>query len=156
MHPFIFKNTTQLSSYIHFPPEKKETVIEKNEKILKSNPFEKTKMSTPRLQVAFLPFESDSLFWCFYVLQHGESEYYRLKDRTKSVEREIKIRLVEQINKNAPKLKLPLEFEKQMVFDSQISIETFLFLCDYEKLAVTVVLGLKQFTSSFSSFMEQD
>jgi len=121
--------------------------IKTNKNMNDVNTFVKQKVLHNNNNCIFFPKEKDSLFWCFFILKNGITKYHLLKQRTILVERELKIDIVAQIKCTYPKLKLPLDLEKQMVFDSQISIQTFIFLCACEKKHVLVSLGSKQFSS---------
>jgi hypothetical protein len=119
---------------------------------------EKTKLScsvptikkTPQLSSAppimlnkttFIPFQKDTLFWCFYIMKHGLENYNLLGEHTFVLEKKLKFQYVEDCRKQSDYLKSKKlislsELENQLANDNVIQLGTFLSLCVLESLNV--------------------
>jgi len=87
------------------------------------------------------PNETDSLFWCFYIMKNGYEAYEVLGKINVVLEKKIKIDYIELLRKNKQIIKTakiaPLtHIESQLLNESRIDIKTFLILCVFEKLNV--------------------
>lgn len=105
------------------------------------------KQSSPHL---FAPKQKDSLFWCFYVLCYGRSEYEMLIQNetgggarmiTLVTEKKLKYDLIEECRKQKDKLKLYkfaslTHIENQLANESKIDLQTFLCLCVLKKISI--------------------
>ena len=60
----------------------------------------------------FIPNQQDTLFWCFYIIKHGDIKYETLNNKNSLVAKQIKIDFVTSIRKNKDivknKLALPI------------------------------------------------
>jgi hypothetical protein len=106
--------------------------IEPN-KVLQSN-FDKN-------NALFFPREKDSLFWCFYIMKNGETNYEMIDFKNLIVEKKIKIEYVEKLRKEKQLLKTYkfatlTHIENQLANEQQIDINTFFTLCVLENLNV--------------------
>ena len=92
----------------------------------------------------FEPREKDALFWCLYIMKHGQIAYDLLEHRNYIVEKKIKIDYVEQI-RNCKQLIKTHKFatlthlESNLANDDRIDLSTFLSLCVIENLNVDVI-----------------
>lgn len=92
----------------------------------------------------FVPREKDSLFWCLYIMKHGQIEYNLQEHRNYIMEKKIKIDYVEQIRKDKQLMKTYkfatlTHLESNLANDDKIDIPTFLSLCVLENLNVLIV-----------------
>jgi hypothetical protein len=92
----------------------------------------------------FEPREKDALFWCLYIMKHGQTMYDLLEHRNYVVEKKLKIDYVEQIRKNKQLIKMHkfatlAHLESNLANDDKIDLTTFLTLCVIENLNVIVV-----------------
>jgi hypothetical protein len=106
--------------------------IEPN-KVLQSN-FDKN-------NALFFPREKDSLFWCFYIMKNGETNYEMIDFKNLIVEKKIKIEYVEKLRKEKQLLKTYkfatlTHIENQLANEQRIDMNTFLTLCVLENLNV--------------------
>ena len=92
----------------------------------------------------FEPREKDSLFWCFYIMKHGQTAYEMLDHRNFVVEKKLKIEYVEKIRSDKEQIKLHkfatlTHLESNLANDDRIDLPTFLSLCVIENLNVNIV-----------------
>jgi hypothetical protein len=92
----------------------------------------------------FVPREKDSLFWCLYIMKHGQTEYNLQEHRNYIMEKKIKIDYVEQIRKDKQLMKTYKfatlsHLESNLANDDKIDVSTFLSLCVLENLNVLIV-----------------
>jgi len=92
----------------------------------------------------FEPREKDSLFWCFYIIKHGQTAYDMLDHRIFVVEKKLKIGYVEKIRNDKEQIKLHkfatlTHLESNLANDDRIDLPTFLSLCVIENLNVNIV-----------------
>lgn len=92
----------------------------------------------------FEPREKDSLFWCFYIMKNGQTDYEMLEHRNFILEKKLKIEYVEKIRLDKEHIKLHkfatlTHLESNLANDDRIDIPTFLSLCVLENLNVTIV-----------------
>jgi hypothetical protein len=92
----------------------------------------------------FVPREKDSLFWCLYIMKHGQTEYNLQEHRNYIMEKKIKIDYVEQIRKDKQLMKTYkfatlTHLESNLANDDKIDVSTFLSLCVLENLNVVFV-----------------
>ena len=102
---------------------------------------EKEKYIKPAL---FIPREKDTLFWCFYVMKHGDVKYEMLEYKNILTEKKIKIEYVEKIRKEKQTVKTYkfatlTHIENNLANENQLDIKTFLTLCAIENLNVLFV-----------------
>jgi len=96
---------------------------------------------------SFTPAHKDKLFWCFYVLLNGFSEYEFNKTGYYAVEKAFKIKSVEKLRElkseiKALKLKIS-EVEDELVNKEQITLKGLQVLCLVYKVSITYIYGRK-------------
>jgi hypothetical protein len=82
----------------------------------------------------FIPSDSDSLFWCLYIIKNGLSNYTQLTNRNLIVEKKLKIEYVERLRKEKQLIKqykfdTLTNIENSLANETRIDINTFLTLC---------------------------
>ena len=91
------------------------------------------------------PHEGDSLFWCFYVIKEGRHKYDMVGTNTFREEKQYKIALVDRIRQVPEVLKAGhfkrKKIEDDLVYQKNISVDTFLCLCRVEGIDIAVVSG---------------
>jgi hypothetical protein len=114
--------------------------IEKNEtNIIKYEANKKKK------ETIYKPKQKDSLFWCFYILKHGYSNYeMEINNQYFVVEKTEKFKYIDMFRKNKDLLRLHkikpfTELEDDLANQHRISIKTFFALCILENINVLLV-----------------
>ena len=85
----------------------------------------------------YKPIQKDSLFWCFYILKHGYSNYeMEINNQYFTIEKQEKIKYIGMLRKNKDILKIykikPLtEIEDDLANNERISIKTFFCIMCY-------------------------
>jgi hypothetical protein len=92
----------------------------------------------------FCPREKDSLFWCLYVMKHGDASYEMLKHRNFITEKKLKFESIEQIRKNKEIIKMYkfatlTHLENNLANDERLDVKTFLSLCVIENINVIYI-----------------
>lgn len=92
----------------------------------------------------FCPREKDTLFWCFYVMKHGDTSYEMLKHRNFIIEKKLKFECIEQIRGDKQliktyKIATLTHLENNLANDERIDLKTFLSLCIIENLNVIYI-----------------
>ena len=92
----------------------------------------------------FIPNQKDTLFWCFYILKYGESNYEMLDNINIVLEKKLKIDYVEKIRKEkqivkAHKFATLTHLENQLANEVKIDVNTFFTLCVIENINVLYV-----------------
>jgi len=100
--------------------------------------------ATKPIDAIFEPREKDSLFWCFYVMKHGQTAYDMMDHRNFIVEKKHKIDYVEKIRADKEQIKLHkfttlTHLESNLANDDRLDLPSFLSLCVFENLNVDVV-----------------
>jgi hypothetical protein len=95
-------------------------------------------------QQIFVPREKDTLFWCFYIMKHGESKYETLYSKNEVFASQLKIEYVEKIRKEKQTIKVYKfdtlsNIESNLVNDKTLSVKTFLTLCAIENINVLII-----------------
>lgn len=96
-------------------------------------------------ETMYTPKQKDSLFWCFYILKHGFSNYeMEINNQYFVVEKKEKFKYIELLRKHKDLLKLhkikPLtELEDDLANKPRISIKTFFALCALENINILLV-----------------
>ena len=99
----------------------------------------------PKKETIYKPRQKDSLFWCFYILKNGFSNYeMEINNKYFVVEKTEKFKYIDLIRKNKDLLKLhkikPLtELEDDLANKDKISVKTFFALCILENINVLLV-----------------
>jgi hypothetical protein len=96
---------------------------------------------------SFIPFQKDKLFWCFYTLLKGFSEYEMHRTGFYAVEKAFKISTVEKLRamkQEIKELKLKInEVEDELVNKEQITLKGLQVLCLVYKVSITYIYGKK-------------
>ena len=96
---------------------------------------------------SFIPFQKDKLFWCFYTLLKGFSEYEMHRTGFYAVEKAFKISTVEKLRsmkQQIKELKLKInEVENELVNKEQITLKGLQALCLVYKVSITYIYGKK-------------
>jgi hypothetical protein len=92
----------------------------------------------------FFPQEKDSLFWCFYIMKNGDTNYEMLEHKNIITDKKLKIEYVEKIRKEkqvvkAYKFATLTHIENNLSNDNIIDTKTFLTLCAIENINVLFV-----------------
>ena len=92
----------------------------------------------------FIPREKDTLFWCFYLMKHGDVKYEMLEHKNILTEKNLKIEYVEKIRKEKQTVKTYkfatlTHIENNLANENQLDIKTFLTLCAIENLNVLFI-----------------
>jgi hypothetical protein len=94
---------------------------------------------------SFTPFQKDKLFWCFYVLLNGFTDYEMHHTGHYALEKAFKISSVEKLRgmkSQIKELKLKItEVEDELVNKEQISIKGLHVLCLVHKVSITYIYG---------------
>ena len=92
----------------------------------------------------FIPREKDTLFWCFYLMKHGDVKYEMLEHKNILTEKNLKIEYVEKIRKEKQTVKTYkfatlTHIENNLANENQLDVKTFLTLCAIENLNILFV-----------------
>ena len=93
----------------------------------------------------YKPKQKDSLFWCFYILKYGYSNYeMEINNQYFVVEKKEKFSYIDKLRKNKNILKIHkikpfTELEDDLANKDKISIKTFFALCILENINVLLV-----------------
>lgn len=92
----------------------------------------------------FFPTLNDSLFWCFYIIKYGLTEYEMMRYKNDIVARQIKIEYIEKIRKEKQLIKTHKfdtfsNIENNLANESILNIKTFLTLCVLENINVLLI-----------------
>jgi len=162
LHDYMFTsdNLSSLTKHmiqLDLKPKQKIPLLESNEQpIVKPNKSnENTKQThfrkvvkdkvVPKKETIYKPRKKDSLFWCFYILKNGFSNYeMEINNQYFVVEKTEKFKYIDLIRKNKDILKLhkikPLtELEDDLANKDKISVKTFFALCILENINVLLV-----------------
>ena len=151
-----FVKVETLPVKVEIPPVKVETLPVKVETppVKVETPPVKVEKHTVKkrtIDELYKPKQVDSLFWCFYILKHGYSNYEMdIYNKYFVVEKAEKYKYVELIRSKKEILKIhkikPLtEIEDDLANKQRISVKTFFALCIMENINVLVVDNHKYF-----------
>jgi hypothetical protein len=92
----------------------------------------------------FIPYEQDKLFWCFYILKNGHSNYETLYSKNDVIARQIKIEYIDIIRKNKQivktyKFDTISNIENNLANEKNLNVKTFLTLCAIENINVLFI-----------------
>jgi len=93
----------------------------------------------------YKPKQKDSLFWCFYILNHGYSNYeMEINNQYFVVEKAQKFKYIDLLRKNKDILKIHkikpfTELEDDLANKDKISIKTFFALCILENINILLI-----------------
>jgi len=97
------------------------------------------------LNEKYIPKQKDSLFWCFYILKYGFSNYeMEINNQYFVVEKTQKFKYIELLRKNKDiikihKIKPFTELEDDLANKDKISIKTFFALCILENINILLI-----------------
>lgn len=117
----------------------------RNKPIVNSKEKEKEKEKENSLKsTLFIPREKDTLFWCFYLMKHGDVKYEMLEHKNILTEKKLKIEYVEKIRNEKQTVKTYkfatlTHIENNLANETQLDVKTFLTLCAVENLNVLFV-----------------
>ena len=109
------------------------------------NKYSKTKGKPSEINNKYVPKQKDSLFWCFYILKYGYSNYeMEINNQYFVIEKQEKFKYIDTIRRNKEILKLHkikpyTEIEDDLANKDKISVKTFFALCILEKINVLLV-----------------
>jgi len=90
-----------------------------------------------------VPREKDTLFWCFYIIQHGLTKYEMLGNKSFQEEKRQKIKIVETLRNHKEILKLYKwkrnNIETDLVYSEKIELNTFLCICKISNINIVVL-----------------
>jgi hypothetical protein len=107
--------------------------------------YKNEKVEKREKETIYKPKQKDSLFWCFYILKHGYSNYeMEINNQYFVVEKNEKFKYIELIRKKKDILKIHkikpfTEIEDDLANKDKISIKTFFALCILENINVLLV-----------------
>ena len=120
-------------------PKVKDTLVKESK--IKETLVKESKVK----ETMYRPKQKDSLFWCFYILKYGFSNYeMEINNQYFVVEKNEKFKYIELLRKNKDLLKLhkikPLtQLEDDLANKDKISPKTFFALCILENINVLLV-----------------
>jgi hypothetical protein len=125
--------------------------------VLKLKPEKK-----PREQPLFSPKKQDTLFWCSYVANYGEAEYWLIGNKYKNAELSEKQKVIEFVQKDKAAFKMAYpkltnvkiqEIMSELMLDKKTSLQTFMALCVFYKFhaIITCKNTYLEFTPSLSN-----
>lgn len=129
-------------------PYSKNNVNISSEIIIDSKKYDeknKHKKNENKKETMYKPKQKDSLFWCFYILKNGFSNYeMEINNQYFVVEKKEKFKYIELLRKNKDLLKLHkikpfTELEDDLANKDKISIKTFFSLCILENINVLLI-----------------
>lgn len=92
----------------------------------------------------YIPNQQDTLFWCFYIIKHGDIKYETMNNKNVLVAKQIKIDLVTSIRQNKDIVKMHkfdtiINLESNLANDNNLNPKTFLTLCAIENINIIYV-----------------
>ena len=92
----------------------------------------------------FFPKEQDSLFWCYYIISSGESNYEMINVKNSLVAKQFKINYINKIRTNKQLVKTYkfdtiTNIESNLAHDNNINIKTVMTLCLIDKINLIFV-----------------
>lgn len=108
--------------------KKLSTLFDKKDKSYSTFNLEKSfNKSSSKL---FFPKNNDKLFWCFYILKNGISDYNLNISNYFSIEKNIKIDAISYMKSNKLNIKIKkTSVENNLLYDKKLSIESLSLLC---------------------------
>jgi len=107
----------------------------------------------------YIPKQTDSLFWCFYILKYGYSNYeMEIRNQYFTVEKKEKYKYLNMLRDNKALLKLhnikPFTLiEDDLSYQKYISIKTFISLCIIENINIILVDNYKIYEFIMDEFI---
>ena len=98
---------------------------------------------TPKTSI-FFPREQDSLFWCYYIISNGDTNYEMLNNKNLLVARQLKIDYISKIRENKQivktyKFDTITNIESNLANENNINIQTVITLCAIDKINILFV-----------------
>jgi hypothetical protein len=95
-------------------------------------------------QDIFFPKEQDSLFWCYYIISSGESNYEMINVKNSLVAKQFKINYINKFRTNKQLVKTykfdtMTNIESNLAHDNNINIKTVMALCVIDKINLIFV-----------------
>jgi hypothetical protein len=95
-------------------------------------------------QDIFFPKEQDSLFWCYYIISSGESNYEMINVKNSLVAKQFKINYINKFRTNKQLVKTykfdtMTNIESNLAHDNNINIKTVMTLCVIDKINLIFV-----------------
>jgi hypothetical protein len=92
----------------------------------------------------FFPKETDSLFWCYYIISSGETSYEMMNVKNFLVAKQMKINYVTKIRTNKPVVKIYkfdsiTNIESNLANDNCTNIKSIMTLCAIDKINIIFV-----------------
>jgi len=133
LQQYMFTNNNINSFFLKDIPLKKQS----------NNTTSNEKKPDPSLHI---PKFDDSLFWCYYIMKYGLSNYTIINHSFKEEQR-VKIESVSFIRENKDKLKRGkfkrIKTENDLLYENKMSLQTFCCLCYMNDLNIVVVSNNK-------------
>ena len=100
--------------------------------------------NNPTNKDIFFPKEQDSLFWCYYIISSGESNYEMINVKNSLVAKQFKINYINKIRTNKQLVKTYkfdtiTNIESNLAHDNNINIKTVMTLCVIDKINLIFV-----------------
>jgi hypothetical protein len=136
--PYIL-NDNNMSSYLKYK------LINKQNNPVLSNTNKENEIKKQQINDSiFFPKEQDSLFWCYYIISSGESNYEMINVRNSLVAKQIKINYVNKIRINKPVVKTYkfdtiTNIESNLANDNNINIKSVMTLCAIDKINIIFI-----------------
>ncbi len=119
--------------------------------IAELQPFFLTKQMFVKKSKQIKPNQKDTLFWCYYILKHGQSKYeqqFKCGGISYVTEKQLKIALVEELRGEVVRSKLKMcklasidHVEDQLANETVIDMVTFFSLCFIDNIQVFYFKG---------------
>jgi len=92
----------------------------------------------------FIPREQDTLFWCYYIIKHGDIQYETINNRNILITKQLKIDLVSKIRENKQivktyKFDTITNIESNLANDNFMTMKTFMTLCAIDNINILFV-----------------
>ena len=134
--PYIL-NDNNMSEYLKYKLINKIS----NSNLVLTHKIEKKQ---PIKQSLFFPKEMDSLFWCYYIISGGESNYEMLNVKNSLIAKQLKINYVNKIRMNKQIIKTYkfdtiTNIESNLANDNNININCVMSLCAIDKINIIFV-----------------
>ena len=136
--PYIL-NDNNMSSYLKY-----KLINKQNNPISSINNKENEIKKQSINDTIFVPKEQDSLFWCYYIISSGESNYEMINVRNSLVAKQIKINYVNKIRMNKQTIKTYkfdtiTNIESNLAIDNNINIKSVMSLFAIDKINVIFI-----------------
>lgn len=112
--------------------------------ILKNKTQYKREFQNANHDGLYIPRETDTLFWCFYIMKNGYDDYNSIAHKNIVFEKKIKFGFIDNIRKQKDLIKTYnftslVNVENALANDNKIDIPTFLTMCIIEKMNVIYI-----------------